>query len=117
MEDGSWDGADGYAVGLKKKHSKTGEESRFQGTVLGKDPEPHRIVIEGGAESINAWATQMRSRERSQVAPTIKGNGNIDRSTQQTETPGQMHQTQANTPAISSTTSLSPVPDTDAMET
>ena len=55
---------------LKKKHSKTGEESRFQGTVLGKDPEPHRVVIEGGAESIQEWAAQLKSRESSRAATT-----------------------------------------------
>lgn len=55
---------------MKKKHSKTGEESRFQGTVLGKDAEPHRVVIEGGAESIQEWAAQHRSRESSQTAGT-----------------------------------------------
>ncbi|KAL1955902.1 hypothetical protein VTO42DRAFT_7975 [Malbranchea cinnamomea] len=53
---------------LKKKHSKTGEESRFQGTVLGKDAEPRRIIIEGGVESIQEWAEQLvRSRKSSQT--------------------------------------------------
>jgi transcription initiation factor TFIID subunit 3 len=47
---------------MKKKHSKTGEESRYQGTVLGKSAEEHPIVIEGGAESINSWGKQVRSR-------------------------------------------------------
>ena len=40
---------------LKKKHSKTGEESRFQGSLLGKEPENHRIVIEGGPKTIREW--------------------------------------------------------------
>ncbi|KAK2748787.1 hypothetical protein FQN57_000368 [Myotisia sp. PD_48] len=51
-----------YLTALKKKHSKTGEESRFQGTVLGKSAEPHPIVIEGGTESIQAWGKQIQSR-------------------------------------------------------
>ncbi|KAF3481836.1 bromodomain associated protein [Arthroderma uncinatum] len=54
-----------YLSALKKKHSKTGEESRFQGTVLGKDAEERLIVIEGGAESIKAWKAQTKAREHS----------------------------------------------------
>ncbi|PGH16138.1 hypothetical protein AJ79_01905 [Helicocarpus griseus UAMH5409] len=54
-----------YLNALKKKHSKTGEESRYQGTVLGKSGEVHPIVIEGGAQSIKAWGMQVRSREAS----------------------------------------------------
>lgn len=53
------------SIALKKKHSKTGEESRFQGTVLGKDAKERPIVIEGGAESITAWRMQVKSREQS----------------------------------------------------
>lgn len=49
-----------------KKHSKTGVESRFQGTVLGVPAEPRTIKIEGagadGADSIQEWCR--RSRER-----------------------------------------------------
>ncbi|KAL2372949.1 hypothetical protein RJ035_002152 [Blastomyces gilchristii] len=55
-------------IALKKKHSKTGEESRYQGTVLGKSGEVHPIVIEGGAQSIKAWGMQIRSREASTEA-------------------------------------------------
>jgi transcription initiation factor TFIID subunit 3 len=50
-------------LALKKKHSKTGEESRYQGTVLGKSAEEHPIVIEGGVESIKDWGMQIKSRE------------------------------------------------------
>ncbi|EEP76513.1 predicted protein [Uncinocarpus reesii 1704] len=57
-------GKEDYLSALKKKHSKTGEESRFQGTVLGKDVEDRPVVIEGGIESIKAWGTQVRSREQ-----------------------------------------------------
>lgn len=51
-----------YLTSLKKKHSKTGEESRYAGTVLGKSAEEHPIVIEGGAPSIREWGMQVRSR-------------------------------------------------------
>ncbi|EEH39199.1 bromodomain associated protein [Paracoccidioides lutzii Pb01] len=54
-----------YLTSLKKKHSKTGEESRYQGTVLGKSREIHPIIIEGGAQSIKAWGMEVRLRETS----------------------------------------------------
>ena len=50
-------------VALKKKHSKTGEESRYQGTVLGKTAEEHPIVIEGGVQSIKDWGMQIKTKE------------------------------------------------------
>ncbi|KAF9886528.1 hypothetical protein FE257_011299 [Aspergillus nanangensis] len=53
---------DDFLTVLKKKHSKTGEESRYSGTVLGKTGEDHPIVIEGGAPSLQEWGSQMRSR-------------------------------------------------------
>lgn len=53
-----------YLTSLKKKHSKTGEESRYAGTVLGRDAEEHPVVIEGGAAaSIGEWALQVKTRE------------------------------------------------------
>lgn len=53
-----------FLTSLKKKHSKTGEESRYAGTVLGKDAEEHPISIEGGsATSIGEWASQVKTRE------------------------------------------------------
>jgi transcription initiation factor TFIID subunit 3 len=51
-----------YLTALKKKHSKSGEESRYAGTVLGKHAEEHPLVIEGGAPSIREWGAQVRSR-------------------------------------------------------
>ena len=46
-----------------KKHSKTGVESRFQGTVLGVPAEPKTVKIEGGAaESIEEWCRKTRER-------------------------------------------------------
>ncbi|CAN9368100.1 unnamed protein product [Alternaria alternata] len=56
---------------LMKKHSKTGVESRFQGTVLGVPAEPKTIKIEGGgAESIEEW--NRRTRERAAKAAESK---------------------------------------------
>lgn len=54
------DAREDYLTALKKKHSKTGEEERFRGTMLGKDLPARRIVIEGGPPSIAAWNAQMR---------------------------------------------------------
>ena len=51
-----------YLTSLKKKHSKTGEESRYAGTVLGRSADDHPVIIEGGAPSIHEWGAQMRSR-------------------------------------------------------
>ncbi|CAI7608800.1 unnamed protein product [Penicillium bialowiezense] len=51
-----------YLTALKKKHSKTGEESRYAGTVLGKSAEEHPVIIEGGVPSIQEWGVQMRAR-------------------------------------------------------
>lgn len=51
-----------FLTALKKKHSKTGEESRYAGTVLGKSAEEHPVILEGGAPSIREWGAQVRSR-------------------------------------------------------
>ena len=64
---------------LKKKHSKTGEESRYQGTVLGKGADEKPVLIEGGMyESINAWEAKLREslnfryqKEESMAPPSI----------------------------------------------
>ncbi|EHY59515.1 hypothetical protein HRR83_001207 [Exophiala dermatitidis] len=50
------DDQEDYLSALKKKHSKTGEESRYQGTVLGKDPDVQSVTIVGGpAATIAEW--------------------------------------------------------------
>jgi transcription initiation factor TFIID subunit 3 len=64
-----------YLNTLMKKHSKTGVESRFQGTVLGNPADPHPIKIEGGpVDSIEDW--NQRTRERA----TKKGKDSGDQS-------------------------------------
>lgn len=61
---------------LKKKHSKTGEESRYQGTVLGKDAECQKVVIVGGSVgSISEWGAQVRSRTISPTRGTPASSG------------------------------------------
>ncbi|KAF2132585.1 hypothetical protein P153DRAFT_283657 [Dothidotthia symphoricarpi CBS 119687] len=52
-----------YLNTLMKKHSKTGVESRFQGTVLGVPAEPKTIKIEGGGpDSIEEWCRKTREQ-------------------------------------------------------
>jgi len=51
-----------YLTVLKKKHSKTGDESRFQGSVLGKDAETRTVVIDGGPKSIQEWQAAARQQ-------------------------------------------------------
>lgn len=46
-----------------KKHSKTGVDSRYQGTILGKPADPKAIKIEGGpVDSIEEWCRKTRDR-------------------------------------------------------
>jgi transcription initiation factor TFIID subunit 3 len=59
---------------LKKKHSKTGEESRFQGTILGKDPDLRPVVIDGGPSSLREWQEHVRL-QRAQLATVNEANG------------------------------------------
>lgn len=55
---------------LKKKHSKTGEESRYQGTVLGKPSDAKPVLIEGGRlETIQAWQDEMERKESVSSSP------------------------------------------------
>ncbi|USP77137.1 hypothetical protein yc1106_04411 [Curvularia clavata] len=64
-----------YLNTLMKKHSKTGVESRFQGTVLGVPAEPKTIKIEGGAaDSIEEWCR--KTRERAAKAAELQENNN-----------------------------------------
>ncbi|KAL8984953.1 MAG: hypothetical protein Q9177_004568 [Variospora cf. flavescens] len=50
---------------LKKKHNKTGESSRFQGTVLGSSAEDKSLRIEGGpSESLQDWSANLGRQYR-----------------------------------------------------
>ncbi|KAK4692563.1 hypothetical protein P7C71_g4668, partial [Lecanoromycetidae sp. Uapishka_2] len=55
---------------LKRKHAKTeeGMESRYQGTLLGKDMGEREIKIEGwDLETLHGWAEMMRQKYHPQV--------------------------------------------------
>jgi transcription initiation factor TFIID subunit 3 len=56
---------------LKKKHDKGDEESRYDGTILGKESEPHIIPVEGGEiTSLKEWADMLHKRATAQGAET-----------------------------------------------
>ena len=58
------EGREDYLTQLKKKHSKTGEESRWQGTVLGKDGGEREVVIEGWeVGDLDGWGKRLRMRQ------------------------------------------------------
>lgn len=51
---------------LKKKHTKTDEDSRYQGTILGKSADPKEIPVEGSdIKSIREWAAKRRKIKHS----------------------------------------------------
>ena len=51
-----------------KKHSKTGVESRFQGTALGVPAESKPVKIEGGGpDSIDEWCRKTREHAISEA--------------------------------------------------
>ena len=62
-----------FATALKKKHSKTGEESRYQGTALGIPAEEKAVIIEGGPlESLQDWNTRLKDQPKLEQKSTIQ---------------------------------------------
>jgi transcription initiation factor TFIID subunit 3 len=60
-----------------KKHSKTGVDSRYQGTILGKPAELRAVKIEGGAvDSIEEWCRKTRERA-SKAAESARENHEV----------------------------------------
>jgi transcription initiation factor TFIID subunit 3 len=73
---------DDYLTLLKKKHSKTGEGSRFAGTVLGKEGEMRSVKIDGSTgmpESIEQWHERVKQRSK-KLAGIRQGNREVVRS-------------------------------------
>lgn len=57
-------GKEDYLAKLKKKHSQTGDQERFRGTMLGGEmPAQKRIIEGGGPTSIAAWRAKMMGEE------------------------------------------------------
>jgi transcription initiation factor TFIID subunit 3 len=47
-------------VALKKKHNKTGEESKYHGTIIGKGNDQGEVLVEGGEiENIEGWRNRL----------------------------------------------------------
>ncbi|KAI0136558.1 hypothetical protein BJ170DRAFT_677430 [Xylariales sp. AK1849] len=54
-----------YLSQLKQKHSKNDQDSKYNGTVLGKPIDHGEIMVEGGpVSSIFEWAEMMRQRQQ-----------------------------------------------------
>ncbi|KAL8874742.1 MAG: hypothetical protein Q9198_006808 [Flavoplaca austrocitrina] len=63
-------GREDFLTALKRKHNKTGESSRFQGTVLGTNAEEKPILIEGGpVESLQDWGRILRKTSAEDNTP------------------------------------------------
>lgn len=62
MDVGSGDGemdATDYLNALKKKHSKTGEDAKYHGTILGRGHDAGEVQVEGGPDtSISEWISK-----------------------------------------------------------
>lgn len=60
-----------HHLALMKKHSKTGADSRYQATILGKPADVKPIKIEGGpVESIEDWCRKTREKSAKMPAST-----------------------------------------------
>lgn len=71
-----------------KKHSKTGVDSRYQGTVIGKPAELRAIKIEGGAEeSIEDWCRKARERAAKLAATTASIHMELDSTAESEDSP------------------------------
>ena len=60
---------------MKKKHGKTGNESRYQGTMLGKSAEEKSSKIEGASvDSLQVWAEQTKDINKVELSSSGSGN-------------------------------------------
>ncbi|KPM45457.1 hypothetical protein AK830_g1059 [Neonectria ditissima] len=88
MEFGNGDGesdATDYLNALKKKHSKTGEDAKYHGTILGREHDAGEVQVEGGPDTTIAdWISkrsvtpqeqdqQQQQKEAEQNAPQQNG--------------------------------------------
>lgn len=85
MEFGNGDGesdATDYLNALKKKHSKTGEDAKFHGTILGRGNDTGEVQVEGGpdttiAEWISKRTVDPQEEEDKQQETAPQQNGHI----------------------------------------
>ena len=59
---------------LKKKHSKTGEDSKYHATILGKGNDQGEVLIEGTEEftSIQTWERSVAGSASPPSSPEVK---------------------------------------------
>lgn len=58
---------DDFFTALKKKHSKSGDDSRFQGTVLGRPADEKDVVVEGGpVQRLRDWRPRLEKSTQGQ---------------------------------------------------
>lgn len=58
---------DDFFTALKKKHSKSGDDSRLQGTVLGRPADERDVVIEGGpVQRLRDWRPRLEKSAQAQ---------------------------------------------------
>ena len=51
-----------WDIALKKKHNKTGDDAKYNGTILGRSTQGSEVAVEGGpVASINEWISQRRN--------------------------------------------------------
>lgn len=82
--------ADDFLTSLKKKHSKAGDDSRLQGTVLGRPADDREIVVEGGpVAKVHDWRPRLEERSvnarREKDVPVEKENQAEKESAEQAE--------------------------------
>lgn len=69
--------AEDFLTILKKKHSKTGEEARYQGSALGIPAEDRPVKIEGGpVETMHEWNSRLLDEQLRAASP--KGSSDVD---------------------------------------
>ncbi|TKA82606.1 hypothetical protein B0A55_01377 [Friedmanniomyces simplex] len=69
--------AEDFLAGLRKKLGKAGEESRLLGTVLGREAEGRRVLVEGGpVQSVGQWRPRME--EVSAEVPVVVEERNVE---------------------------------------
>ena len=69
--DGGEEGATDYLTALKRRHSKTADDSKYAGTLLGSAHGHGLVVVEGGGEidSIQTWMEKRRSTPNKSQSP------------------------------------------------
>lgn len=62
------------ATALKKRHSKTADDTKYTGSVLARAHDQGLVIVEGGGEidSIQAWVAKRRQPLRKSPEPEVE---------------------------------------------